>query len=176
MMQNRITVRAMQEDDLPTVLAIQSCCYDATKLESYQSFSVKRKAAPTTCFMALVAGRRAGYLVAVPSVAGSPPPLNSPDFALPSHADALYLHDLAVAPAARGTGVAVALIEAYFQAAKLAKVQRACLMAVNGSGAFWQRYGFEPMAHLGSHAESMATYGDGAQYMGMLVSAGEPRR
>lgn len=169
-MQNRITVRAMQEDDLPTVLAIQSCCYDSTKLESYQSFSVKRKAAPTTCFMALVAGRPAGYLVAVPSVTGSPPPLNSPDFALPSHADALYLHDLAVAPVARGTGVAVALIGAYFQAAEQSKVQMACLTAVNGSGAFWERYGFQSMAHVGSHSSaSIATYGEGAQYMGRRV-------
>lgn len=96
--------------------------------------------------------------------------MNSPNYSVPPHVNALYLHDLAVHPAARGAGVAVALIEAYFQAIKQSKAQFACLTAVNDSRSFWERYGFQSAASVDSSSECMATYGEGAQYMSMRVS------
>ena len=169
-MKQKTTVRAMRAEDLPIVLDIQSCCYDETKLESPQSFLAKLKASPTTCFIALVADVPAGYLVAVPAVVDSPPPLNSPNYAVPLHADALYLHDLAVHPAARRAGLSVVLIEAYFQAIKQSKARFACLTAVNDSHSFWERYGFQLAASVDASSECMATYGEGARYMSRRVS------
>ncbi|MDP3249085.1 MAG: GNAT family N-acetyltransferase [Polaromonas sp.] len=161
----------MRAEDIAWVLEIQSCCYDETKLESAQSFLAKLSASPTSCFVALVSDGLAGYLVAIPAEAGSPPPLNSPTYSVPPTPDALYLHDLAVHPAARGASVAVALIEAYFQALKQLKAQFACLTAVNGSTSFWERHGFRVAVPTGSAAGHMETYGEEAQYMNRQGSA-----
>lgn len=170
-MKPETVVRPMRAEDIASVLEIQSCCYDETKLESEQSFLAKLKASPTSCFVALVPDGLAGYLVAVPAEAGSPPPLNGPSYSVPLTANALYLHDLALHPAARGTGVAVALIEAYFQALKQLKVQFACLTAVNDSKSFWERYGFRAAVPTGSGAGHMETYGEEARYMSTPVNA-----
>jgi GNAT superfamily N-acetyltransferase len=168
-MERKAVVRAMRLEDMATVLDIQSCCYDATKRESRQSFLAKLEASPTTCFMGLVAEAPVGYLVAVPAEVGSPPPLNSPGYPVPRAANALYLHDLAVRPAARGAGAAVALIEAYFRAVQRSGVRFACLTAVNDSRPFWERYGFQPAASIDSCPGAMATYGENAQYMTLRV-------
>ena len=167
----KTVVRAMRAEDLAMVLGIQSRCYDEAKLESHQSFLAKLEASPTTCFIALAAEAPVGYLVAVPIEAGIPPPLHSPDYLVPPDANALYLHDLAVHPAARGAGVAAALIEAYFQAIKRSRAQFASLTAVNDSSSFWERYGFQPEASVASSSGRMATYGESAQYMSMRVTA-----
>ena len=169
-MEHKTIVQAMRVEDLPIVLGIQSRCYDETKLESRQSFIAKLKASPTTCFIALVAGVPAGYLVAVPALVASPPPLNSPNYCVPPHANALYLHDLAVRDTERGAGVAAALIEAFFQVARQSKAQFACLTAVNDSHAFWERQGFQLAASMESNSPCVATYGEGARYMSMKVS------
>jgi GNAT superfamily N-acetyltransferase len=159
----------MQPEDLSIVLDIQSCCHDDAKLESRHSFLAKLRASPGTSFIGLVAGESVAYLVAVPAMADSPPPLNRPDFSVPPGADALYLHDLAVHPAARGTGVAAVLIEAYFEAAQRSGVRLACLTAVNDAASYWARYGFQPTRLVESDLARLASYGEGAQYMSMRI-------
>ena len=160
----------MREEDIATVLEIQSCCYDETKLESEGAFLAKLNASPASCFIALMAESPVGYLVAVPAEAGCLLPLNSQAYSVPSGANALYLHDLAVHPTVRGLGVAAALIEAYFKSLKQLKLQFACLTAVNESSEFWRRYGFRKVVPINSSSEQMATYGEGAQYMSQLLN------
>lgn len=168
-MDRKTVIRKMKAADLAAVLGIQSCCYDDSKLESGQSFLAKLEASPATCFIALAAEAPAGYLVSVPAEAGNPPLLNCPSYLAPPRANALYLHDLAVHPEARGIGIADALIEAYFQTLKQSKFQIACLTAVNNSSKFWERYGFR-VNPIDATAEKISTYGMGAQYMSMQVS------
>jgi ribosomal protein S18 acetylase RimI-like enzyme len=167
-MDRKTIIRKMKAADLAAVLSIQSCCYDESKLESGQSFRAKLEVSPATCFIALVAETPAGYLVAVPAEAGNPPLLNCSNYSIPSSANALYLHDLAVHPEARGIGIADALIDAYFQTLKQSKFQIACLTAVNNSSKFWERYGFR-VYPIDARAEKISTYGTGAQYMSMQV-------
>jgi ribosomal protein S18 acetylase RimI-like enzyme len=158
----------MRADDIPAVLDIQSRCYDETKWESAQSFLSKLDSSPASCFMAQMAEKPVGYLVAVPAEVGSPPPLNSPTYAVPPAPNALYLHDMAVHPEARRAGVAVVLIEAYFLSLRRLNLQHGCLTAVNGSGGFWGRYGFRATP-LVAATTGMATYGAGAQYMSVVL-------
>lgn len=163
-------IRAMRVEDLSTVLEIQSSCYDEAKLVSRESFLAKLEASPATCFVAAIADVPVGYLVAVPAEAGSPPPLNDQTFAAPRAANALYLHDLAVHPKARGSGAAAALVAAYFQALKQSQALFGCLTAVNQSCAYWERHGFRPASITDLGAGHMATYGEGAQYMSVRAS------
>src|SRR3546814_10434423 len=45
-----------------------------------------------------------GYVISHPAVFGQPPKLNRLLGAIPAQADCYYIHDLALAPAARGSG------------------------------------------------------------------------
>lgn len=163
-------IRAMRAEDLAAVLEIQSCCYDAAKLESRESFLAKLEASPATCFIAVVAGVQVGYLVAIPAEEGRPPSLNEPTYVRPRAANALYLHDLAVHPSARGAGAAAALVAAYFHTLRRSQARFGCLTAVNQSSAYWERHGFRSTSVADVKAGCMATYGEGAQYMRVQVS------
>lgn len=165
-----INVRPLQARDLSEVLAIQLCCHDAARQESAQSFDVKRQASPASCLIASLDGRSVGYLVAIPVKDGQPPPLNAATCPVPLNADALYLHDLAVHPDARGAGVGEALVQAFFHAARRSNLSQACLIAVNSSTAFWQRQGFRRARVDDSEAGGLASYGEGAQYMRCSLS------
>jgi len=166
----KVVVRAMRTGDMAAVLDIQSHCYDETKLESPQSFIAKLDATPNTCFIALLANVPAGYLVAVPVKDGHPPPLNDSSYSVPQAANALYLHDLAVHPSARGTGAADALIAAYFKALQESQVQIGCLTAVNTSSSYWEHFGFRAAAPAEESSGRMVSYGEGALYMRLQVS------
>lgn len=160
-----IDIRPLQAHDLQAVLEIQGFCHDASRIESARSFDAKRLASPASCLIASLDGRPAGYLVAIPVKAGQPPPLNGNSCPVPPDADALYLHDLAVHPDARGAGVGEALVQAFFHAARRSNLSQACLIAVNSSAAFWQRQGFRRARVDDAKAGGLASYGEGAQYM-----------
>ena len=159
----------MQEGDLPAVLQVQAECFDPATRESPQSFLAKLAASPSTCFVAVQDTTVVGYLVAVPADSRSPPALNRDSFEIPGEPDCLYLHDLSVAPAARGTGVAEALIEAFLSRLKQLGFSQARLTAVNDSAAYWARHGFEVASPSGTAMDRVATYGEGARYMLMRV-------
>ena len=138
----RLDLRPLQAADLGDVLAIQLRCHDSTRIESAQSFDAKRRASPTSCFMARLEGQSVGYLVAIPVKAGQPPPLNASTCPVPRDADALYLHDLAVLPELGGQGMAARLLRTLWQGAQSRGLQRAALVSVQGSQGFWQHHGY----------------------------------
>lgn len=158
-------LRPMRINDLVSVLHIQSCCYDQSKQESEASFLSKLQASPSTCLIAEQNGHNVSYLIALPSDSALPPPLHAPNYTPPQRPDCLYLHDLAIHPAARGTGIATALIHLFFQRAQEAGLRHASLTAVNNSQSFWARYGFQPIEPDTRLASRLASYGQEAQYM-----------
>jgi predicted N-acetyltransferase YhbS len=154
--------------DIPAVLAIQARCYDAAKHESAAVFQAKLAAAPGCSFVAGREGDTLGYLVAVPALLGLPPPLHGEDCPLPPAPDCLYLHDMAVAPEARGSGSAQALVAAFFAQQRRLGFAHSALTAVNGAAGYWERLGFHAAPAVG-----LDSYGDGAVYM--IREEGEPR-
>ncbi|WP_083749031.1 GNAT family N-acetyltransferase [Pelomonas sp. KK5] len=155
-----ITVIEMGAGDLPDVLAIQARCYDAAKHESAAVFQAKLDAAPGCSFVARRGATTLGYLVAVPALMGLPPPLHGEDCPLPPAPDCLYLHDMAVAPEARGSGSARALVAAFLAQQRRLGFAHAALTAVNGASGYWERLGFTARDAVG-----LDSYGDGAVYM-----------
>ena len=97
-----LTLAPLRAGDMPAVMRIQAQCYSAIVPESLQSMSAKQQAAPGTCHAAWRQGALVGYLLALPVRALALPALDSPACTIDPAADALYLHDLALAPAARG--------------------------------------------------------------------------
>jgi ribosomal protein S18 acetylase RimI-like enzyme len=164
-MQTVVDVRMMAEDDIPAVLRIQSICYTEITPESRKSFQAKLDASQSTCFIASLKGDTVGYLVSLPWEFSSPPVLNAETCRLPALSNCLYLHDLAVAPSARSAGAGRALVDAFFIQLGRLNLGRACLIAVQNSGSYWERYGFRAV-HLSEQLKAkLSTYGDRVQYM-----------
>lgn len=125
-------------------------------------FADRLALAPEACFLFEREGEPSGYVLAHPFRRGALPALNSVLGTLPVAPDTLYIHDLALLAAARGTGAARAIVSAL---AGLARPHGAMsLVAVNGSAPFWTAMGFaiEPAPQLFS---KLATYARDACYM-----------
>lgn len=159
--------------DLPGVLAVQHRCYTPEFHEAASAFASKLSQAPEACWVATApqdGNDILAYLVCLPVDAHSLPALHAPQWQRPALADALYLHDLAVSPVARGQALAPRLVAQALQCAQAMHLQQMVLVAVQGSAGFWQRLGFaEQPLPPGTLADKLATFGTGARFMACTV-------
>ncbi|MCA3261868.1 MAG: GNAT family N-acetyltransferase [Telmatospirillum sp.] len=147
--------RAMTAEDVAFVAELGLAIYPHLP-ESVGSFAAKFAATPEACRVACDRdGSRVGYCVALWAELGRPPKLDDVAYA-PCARECLHLHDLAVAPAARGQGL-VAQAVAHLRG--VAGALPLTLVAVNGSAPLWRRFGFSEVAG------SAASYGADALYM-----------
>ncbi len=104
------------------------------------------------------------YVVSHPWRNLQPPALNSLLGELPAAPSTFYIHDLALAPEARGTGAGAAIVALLADHASACGFSGMSLVAVNGSTGFWQGNGFETVQNqlLGSKLRS---YGGDACFM-----------
>lgn len=160
-----VEVRPMMPNDLHAVLAIQAVCYTQIEPESLASFEAKLAAAPASCYVATAADAVVGYLVALPSHFASPPQLDAQHCVVPAAPDCLYLHDLAVAPAARAAGAGRALVDAFFSHLEMSQLDRASLIAIQNSAPYWQRHGFRAATVNAALRARLHSYGHDVQYM-----------
>ena len=88
------------------------------------------------------------------------------DFAHHADASVLYLHDMAVAPEAKGQGAARALLAAARNLARQRLIRRTALVSVQDSQAYWQGLGYavEPVTDT-LQQQHLRTYGAEAVYM-----------
>lgn len=159
------TVRTMREEDIHAVLEIQANCYTELQPESAESLLAKLDASPSTCFIASIGQRQIGYLISIPWRRSSPPLLNTPTCQLPGNPDCLYLHDLSVHPASRGSNAGQLLIAAFMEQFAALRLHCAVLVAVQGSAAYWQHHGFHVLDPSQELATKLSSYGSNVQYM-----------
>ncbi|WP_296952659.1 GNAT family N-acetyltransferase [uncultured Massilia sp.] len=163
-------LRPMRADDLDAVLAVQAQCYPPAMQEAGAVVLARLRAAPATTLVACDAAGVCGYLFAYPSVYGKVTPLGAP-FDVAPVPDTLYLHDLAVAPRALGSGLARRLVRRMLAPGTAGALARAALVSVQDSRAFWEAMGFaadrDGPADPASRA-ALAGYPDGALYMTRL--------
>ena len=163
-----INIRAAQTCDLPEIMKIQQLCYSSIEPESSQSMQAKLQTAGQTCLVAerVESVGLLAYFLAMPWMFANPPELDQPDCCLPEEPDCLYLHDLAVSPAARGTGAGRALVQAMLSRFEESGLARASLISIQNSAAFWASHGFVPVQNLTvSLRQKLSGYGPGAVYM-----------
>lgn len=158
-------IRHATHGDLPAIMGIQARCYSAIVPESDVSMGAKLAASPATCFVAEGGGGIEAYLLALPWHFHSPPCLDATECRLPETPDTLYLHDLAVAPEARGSGAASALVRAFLAAQARFALPRASLIAIQESAPWWARHGFMRVAVDARLARRLTSYGADACYM-----------
>lgn len=151
---------------MPVVLRIQDACYSAIVPESAESLRAKILASPGTCFAAETAAAMVGYLVTVPIAYPDLPALDAPTFEVPPAADTLYLHDLAVTDGGRGVGAGRTLVLSALDAGRARGLASACLVAIQDSVRYWERFGFVAVAPPSDRiAAKLASYGTTAQLM-----------
>lgn len=149
----------MRSTDLPALCAIADLVHPDHP-ESPEALASRLTRFPAGCFLAEGTPGIFGYCLSHPGHVGRPPPLDSVLSELPADADCLYLHDLALVPAARGRGLGEAMVGMLAAVARAHGFDRIALTAVNRSWGFWERQGFCRIA-----CPALASYGEAAVYM-----------
>nr|WP_247896925.1 GNAT family N-acetyltransferase [Azospirillum argentinense] len=175
--------RAMESADLDRVMAIAEVVHPDYP-EERAVFAERLALYPDGCAMAEASGAEVsraeasgaegdrpciGYIVMHPGRLGVPPPLDSPLGALPEVPDCLYLHDVALLPAARGLGLGVAALERMNALAARQGFRWLALTSTPGARAFWDAQGFLPHDGGAGLAAKLASYGGGMTYMAKPV-------
>lgn len=149
---------------LSHALALQSQVYPAFLVEPEPAFASRLAVAAPYNLAAIRGEALVAYLLAHGWPQGAPPPVGAVlDPAM--RGDALFLHDLAVSSAARGSGVGRALVDQAIARAASDGLRRAELIAVEGAAAFWAGLGFAPGATSPALAAKVAGYGPSALWM-----------
>jgi|GEM_PF-5193970 len=95
-------------------------------------------------------------------------------FTFSDNADCLYLHDLAVARQASGSGIATALINEANRYAKRLGCSFSALISFQNSVEFWQRHGYVLLLDLSVPQRAiLKTCGDRAFYMRKVLDRSE---
>lgn len=159
------TLRCLQAADLPALMTLQAQAYGAGYVEPAAVMAQRLAITPHTVWGLFDAsGAMHAYLLAYRSVRGAVAPLHQPFDPAP-RPTALYLHDLAVHPQAKGQGLGPRLVAAAQQVARAEGLSGLGLVAVQGSQPFWQRQGFLPSPLDAASQACLAGYGEQAAYL-----------
>jgi GNAT superfamily N-acetyltransferase len=136
--------RSLTALDLPDVEAIAAKVHPDFP-EDVAVFAERQRLYPEGTRLLELDGVPAGYILSHPWRSGALPELNALLGAIPDDADTYYLHDLALLPAARGTGAAAMIVGDMLRHARAVGLASVSLVAVNGSLPFWYKHGFRAL-------------------------------
>lgn len=160
--------RPMAAGDLDAVTAIATVVHPSYP-ERREVFAERLALFPDGCLVAVVDNAVVGYAVTHPAVVGKPPGLDTLLGALPPEADCLYLHDVALLPAAQGRRLGEAAFQTIRGVAVCSGLALLALIATPSARPYWLRHGFAPLAYDRELEAKLATYGDGLVYMTRAV-------
>lgn len=132
--------------------------------ERSEVFAEKLRLFPLGCFALESRGALAGYALSHPWRRLDIPPLDAFIGKLPAEPDCLYLHDVAVAPAARGNRAAARILARLIELARANGFSAVGLTAVSGSEGLWRGMGFDAVRDK-ALTRKLEDYGPGAVYM-----------
>jgi GNAT superfamily N-acetyltransferase len=154
----------MRTDDLPAVLCVAAVVHPLYP-EEEAVFAERLRLYPAGSRVLIgAADALVGYVVSHPWSYGAIPALDSLLGALPPAADAYYIHDIALLPAARGQGAAQAAIASLADHAAHVGFAALAIVAIAGTQAFWEKQGFRA-AETASLTAKLASYDPSARYM-----------
>jgi len=156
--------RQMHASDLASVSSISDAVH-GRYTEDVAVYAERLALHPPGCLVFERDGAVAGYLITHPWHRESPPKLGALLGAIPADATTYYLHDIALLPAARGTGAGTAALDFVMGRARALGFADITLMAIGGADRFWAAQGF---AIVPRGADP--SYGAGAYLMRMPVS------
>jgi predicted N-acetyltransferase YhbS len=159
-----ISLRALEPRDLAAALALQAGAYPPFLREAEETFASRLTIARTYCLAASRGGTLVAYLLAHGWPGQAPPAVGT---ILPADApsEVLFIHDLAVAPSERGSGLGRRLVTRALELAARDGLARAELIAVEGAARYWRSLGFAEAATSPDLAAKVAAYGLQARWM-----------
>ncbi|QDU28898.1 Acetyltransferase (GNAT) family protein [Anatilimnocola aggregata] len=160
-----ISIRKMNRQDMVEVDRIQREAYAPTIWERIAVFEEKLNYFPDGCWLCEIDAVAAGYLFSHPGKLSEPPALNAFFATTTADVDCYFIHDVAVRPAFRGTGVGGRLAEQALRIASEQGFTNVALVSIQNSQAYWQRHGFEPSLDLNASRSVRSTYGEAACFM-----------
>lgn len=155
--------RAMVPDDLEAVHAIGERVHPGYP-ERIEVFAERLRLYAPGCRVLEVAGEMAGYVVSHPWHPMMPPKLDSLLVAMPTFPATFYIHDLALLPAARGSGAGAQCVADLVGHTTAIGLTDLSLVAVNASVPFWRRQGFDIVESRSINA-ALQSYDDEARFM-----------
>ncbi|KAF2996887.1 hypothetical protein E8E13_005184 [Curvularia kusanoi] len=106
-----------------------------------------------------------GYIISHPIRRQRPPALDTLLEDIAKDADQYYIHDVAILPEYRGSGLAQQGIEQVLGTVAT-RYETSSLVSVYGTGKFWGKFGFKVPEDLEVELrEKLRGYGDGARYL-----------
>lgn len=160
-----VLLRAMQVKDLAAVYQIQTEAYVAEMVEAPALLAARLANAPDCAWVAAQDHQVIAYLAAYPTLLGRISALGQ-DFQVAEPANALYLHDMAVASDQTGKGLARAMLKFALAHARRQGWQYACLVSVQSTRSYWQGLGFIEQTDLSLEQKAkLASYAGPAHYM-----------
>lgn len=164
-----ICIRRLEAGDVPAALRIQAAAYPAFLLEEADAFASRIDMAASFCLAAILGENLVGYLLAHGWQGQSPPPVGTilpPD----SASEVLFIHDLAIGSAGRGSGLGRTLVDSAARLAADHGLSRAELIAVEGMAPYWRTLGFAEADTSPELTAKISAYGDRARWMtGMMA-------
>src|SRR5258708_37975276 len=152
--------RLMPPADLAQVEAIGELVHPAYP-EAATVLAERLALYPQGCHVLAAGATLHGYAISHPWHDLLPPKLNQLLHALPDPAGCAYIHDVALLPAARGTGAGGSIVASLIAAARGMPV---CLVAVGRSVPFWARFGFAAAGDARTRT-MLQSYGASAVFM-----------
>jgi predicted N-acetyltransferase YhbS len=138
-------LRPVTPDDIPAIHRLETETYRPELHESAAAFLQLVRLFPEGAFGCFDEAGLCGYAFGAPTRAGSTLELRTPLERIAEDADTFYIHDVAVAPRCRGTGVGTRLATGLLDLARTRGFRRSELVSVQGSAPFWGRFGFAPL-------------------------------
>ena len=155
--------RPLSDSDFTAVAALADAAHPGLP-ERPEILRDKRAHFPDGCLALDSAGRVVGYGLAHPWRLHAVPKLDQPLGGLPPRPDCLYLHDVVVAPEARGQGAAGIYVARMADLARARGLPALALVSVHDTWPMWQRHGFGVVDSPGLGAV-LHDYGPSARYM-----------
>ena len=164
-------VREASADDLVAVLRLQAECHPGELHESGACLRAILLHGHSLLALDSRTGAAVGYALGHD---GEQAAIDcAPAAAAEQASDAWFVHDVVVSVAARGSGVARALVDAALARAAARGATHAHLVALPGTAALWARFGFAACDD-GEYADA-ASYGPGAVHMRAPLRDTRPR-
>ncbi len=138
-------IKPLGMTDIPRVLQIQSQCYAGPYLEDTRSFQAKIRFFPEGSLGVVQENaptRLLGYLISFPWLEHVPVPLNSSIFDPAQEFTCYYIHDLAIRPSSRCSGLGQILTERAEFLAEEHGFLKIYLVSVQNSSGYWKKRGF----------------------------------
>ena len=137
--------RAMGEADLSDVVGIADAVHGVFT-EPLAVYAERLALYPAGCRIFEVGGDVVGFLVTHPWHRDAVPKIGAMLGQVPQGTGSYYLHDIALLPAARGTGAGGAAMAFVLDQAANAGCDEIMLVAVHGADSYWTAQGFDYVA------------------------------